>query len=122
MTTTEELLIRHLKKHLEKRQRKSVKLPVDLARSGEFPEKGATHEERMEQIKFFTGYVADILRPEFETRAKIVREVTKEAYQRKAFFNFVVYGPPEENQTVSAIRRLMRERQRITEAIIFDTE
>ncbi len=122
MSAVEELLIRHLKKHLEKRKRKTVKLPVDLTMSGEFPEKEATHEERTEQIKFFAGYLADILRPVFEQRAKIVRRVMKEEHQRKEFFRFMVHGPVEENSTVSAIRRFMREQQGAKEAIIFDTE
>jgi len=119
MTTTEQLLIRHLKKHLEKRKLRNVKLPVDLTRSGEFPEKDATNEEQMEQIKFFTKYLADALRPEFEQRAKIVRQVMKEAHQRKAFFNFIVNGVREET-TLDKVRRFIREQQVKEEAIIFD--
>jgi hypothetical protein len=123
MTTSEQLLIKHLKKRLERRKRQSVRLPIDLTgHNGEFPEPNATQEERTEQIKFFTNYLADVLRPTFENRAKIVRRMMKEEHQRKQFFDFMVYGPPEENYTVSAIRRFMRERQGITEAIIFDTE
>jgi hypothetical protein len=116
---TDQLLIKALKKHLEKRKRKTVELPVDLTKSGEFPEKDATPEQRMEQIKFFAGYLADALRPVYEGRAKIMRQCLKEAHQRKQFFNFIVHGVPEET-TFGKVRRFVREQQKATEAIILD--
>lgn len=78
-----EIVLRKALEHINRR-RKTVRLPVDLAgKNGEFPQPNASLKERIEQIKFLTGYLSDIRRANEDkvvaTVMKVLREKRKKS-------------------------------------------
>jgi hypothetical protein len=62
-----------------KKRRKQIRLPVDLAgKNGEFPQPNASLKERIEQIRFLTGYLSDIRRANEDKVVATVMRVLRE--------------------------------------------
>jgi hypothetical protein len=51
-------VLKRIRDYRKKKQR-SVKLPKDLTKSGEFPQRNESFAERVEAAEFFTKYLAD---------------------------------------------------------------
>lgn len=69
-----------LRKALEsaKKHRKQIKLPVDLTKSGVFPQPADSLRERAEMCVFLNQYLGDIRRASMDEKVKTVLRVMRE--------------------------------------------